>query len=1179
MALATVGVRLTADNLGAFRNQMRQAGSSINEFGASAKRVQTQTRGITGSLAGAGAGLAGALGPVAGVTLGLAGAGAALKSVVSTGADFEQAMSNVGAISRATADEQRQLTQASLDLGATTAFSATQVADGQKFLAQAGFEVNETLQAMPGLLSVASAAQTDLGTTSDLTSNILGQFNLEASETGKLGNTLTSVFTGANTDLVQLGTALSFGGASFGALGGSVEEAAVAVGLFSDAGVQASRAGTGLRAIGASLAAPTAEAAKEMARLGVDAFDTEGNFIGLANVVDNLNASLSGLSDQQRVQSIDTIFGRVATPAALALLDAGGDEIRKRLADVDTAQQEGLSDLVAAEQLDNLRGDITLLSSAWEGLSITLSGAVNPALRTITQGLTGTIQATNSFITGIQSGQGVLASFSTSFASLTPNLSAVATGLDSALATISAGLSQINLPEIDFSQVFANYDTSGITLPTLSGTLDFLVTNINTLFGTELSTSDFALPTLSGAVDFVVNAINAVLPETITIPALPAVDTLFDDINNLVPSDFTLPTLPDISTLLNDITNLVPTGFTLPTLPDLSTITTALSSIDLSFGGLSTTIDTFDTSLSSLSDGGLSTITGIITDTIGGISTALEGVDIGTAGQTFSDIIASTLGVVETLNGLGTETSTAAVESLNGLAIGVANFATNLTESIDADLLGTAATGVITSFVDRFTATASSVDLPGISEAATAFYATYTQKLGEFASGDNIAGIAESVGGFASTIVSQIGSTLASPEVGENVGLAVGNVADTILQAITSTFSGLSETLAETDTDALVAGTVAIAKNIVTAITTAFGQIDFGALLTDIEDYGENVATFVTNLGGSITSAISGSNLTFDSLKDSITTAFDSLKESIRIAIDGLLVGAAEFLPGASGLPAVQDAQGRLDQAAAEQQAVEVKASFVLSADARAQLLGDMGEVDIPATVTVVDGVATTIQGVIDGQPYTVDIASFNTPTISGEQLVVSGSPSVGMNYVTLTQEQAENGQASVYYTLGGQAGPKDKTARVTYVTNILSDVQNAAGTTLANASGTPNFPGGTTSIAELGPELALLPNGQALLFSGRQLANLPPHTQILPADITRQVQRGQQVSSPTFRGANRIETQNAIQQSIINSTTNNAGSNTTSNTNHYNLSVSAQQSSGNIEDDFEHMIARSGGY
>jgi len=296
---------------------------------------------------------------------------------LSTASNFQQAMANVGAVSRATESELELLTKAARDLGATTSFSASEAAEGMTFLAMAGFDVNQTISAMPGLLAAAAASGTDLGTTADIVSNILSGFNIEAENTEEVANILTATFTRANTDLTQLGFAMSYVAPQARSMGISIEETAAAIGLLSDAGVQGTRAGTGLNGVLLRLGAPTTAAAEAMEELGISVFDTEGKLKSLPAIMREFERGLDGMTDQQRTQALSNIFDSRALSSFNILLAAGSDNLEEFASTMDSVAAAD----VAAAQLNTLEGQVKLLNSAMEGLKITVVTAVLPSLQ------------------------------------------------------------------------------------------------------------------------------------------------------------------------------------------------------------------------------------------------------------------------------------------------------------------------------------------------------------------------------------------------------------------------------------------------------------------------------------------------------------------------------------------------------------------------------------------------------------------------------------------------------------------------------------------------------------------------------------------------------------------------------------------------------------------------------
>ncbi len=291
--------------------------------------------------------------------------------MLKTGAEFDSGMRKVGAVSGATDEQLKQLTAQAKELGSTTQFSAKQAADAMGFLSMAGFDANEVLGAMPSTLQLAAAAQLDLGSAADITSNILSGFGLEVSELGRANDVLVKTFTSANTDLVQLGQAMKFVGPVAKAAGVGFEETAAAVGLLGNAGIQASMAGTTLRGAITRLLNPAGDAGTAMKRLGLNVKDADGQFIGFNGIVKQLENSVVRLQDPTAFTSdLMQIFGQRAGPGMAALIDQGSDALS--LLTLELEASGGTAKRIADAQMAGLTGAFLEFKSAMEGVQIAI---------------------------------------------------------------------------------------------------------------------------------------------------------------------------------------------------------------------------------------------------------------------------------------------------------------------------------------------------------------------------------------------------------------------------------------------------------------------------------------------------------------------------------------------------------------------------------------------------------------------------------------------------------------------------------------------------------------------------------------------------------------------------------------------------------------------------------------
>jgi len=287
------------------------------------------------------------------------GATVILRSAINTLASFGQEMSTVRAITQATETEFKSLQETARTLGTTTRFTATQAAEGMTFLARAGFTTNQVLASISDTLNLAQAGALDLASAADISSNVLQGFGLDASEAGRVVDVLAFAASNSNTNILQLGDALKFVAPVAKAAGVSLEEAAAAVGTLSNAGIQASLAGTGLRQSLIKLSAPTAAAKKALKELGLSARDVNPRVVGLSESFKILGEA--GLTLEQAVKIFD-----VRTASAALAFASAGDAAVKFAGRIEKA--EGTALRIARTMDQNLNGALLAVKSAAEGV-------------------------------------------------------------------------------------------------------------------------------------------------------------------------------------------------------------------------------------------------------------------------------------------------------------------------------------------------------------------------------------------------------------------------------------------------------------------------------------------------------------------------------------------------------------------------------------------------------------------------------------------------------------------------------------------------------------------------------------------------------------------------------------------------------------------------------------------
>lgn len=322
----------------------------------------------------------------AGVSLGVA-------DTINTFKDFEQGMANVKAISGATGEEFDALSNTAKQLGESTMFSAAQAAEAMENLAMAGWKSKDIVAGMPGLLDLAAAGSVDLATAADVTSSALAQFKLDASESARVADVLAATATNSKTDIAGLGESLKMAGTQAGALGYSIEDAALAIGLMGNAGVDASSAGTALRSTLARMAKQEGLSADEsnavteaMDKVGVSLTDAQGKSKSLMTVMKELRAGFKGMTETEKAATAANLAGMYAQSGLLAIVDASDEKFDELAAAI--ANAEGAASEMAKTKMDTLQGSLYYLQSAAEGVKIAIGEKLKPYVKDLVDWVT-----------------------------------------------------------------------------------------------------------------------------------------------------------------------------------------------------------------------------------------------------------------------------------------------------------------------------------------------------------------------------------------------------------------------------------------------------------------------------------------------------------------------------------------------------------------------------------------------------------------------------------------------------------------------------------------------------------------------------------------------------------------------------------------------------------------------
>lgn len=343
-----------------FTSNMQNAGSKLTSFGEQMSKAGEKMSNAGKSLTKY-------------VTLPIAGIGVAASKA---GFDFEAQMSRVEAISGATGDAFEKLEKQAMDLGSNTAFSASEAAQGMENLASAGFNTNEIMDAMPGLLDLAASSGADLATASEIAASTLRGFGMAASEAGHVADVLARAAADTNAQIEDMGEAMKYAAPVAKAMGYSIEETAAAIGVMSDAGIKGGMAGTALRGALIRLTKPAKQAKDAMTELGFSAFDVNGKMKPLEQIMGELQIRTKGMSEEQKNAAIAAIFGQEALSGMLALMEAGPDRIKGLTESFKNA--DGAAKAMAETMMDNTKGSIEEMNGALETAGITISKTLAP---------------------------------------------------------------------------------------------------------------------------------------------------------------------------------------------------------------------------------------------------------------------------------------------------------------------------------------------------------------------------------------------------------------------------------------------------------------------------------------------------------------------------------------------------------------------------------------------------------------------------------------------------------------------------------------------------------------------------------------------------------------------------------------------------------------------------------
>lgn len=320
-----------------------------------------------------------------------AGIGYGIYDTIKTYKDFQAQMSTVAAISGATGTELDALTEKAKEMGASTSFSASDAGKAFEYMAMAGWKSGEMISGISGIMDLAAASGEDLGRVSDIVTDALTAFGLQAADSGHFADVLAAASSNSNTNVSMMGETFKYVAPLAGSLGYSIEDVSVAIGILANSGIKGEKAGTGLTAVFNGLSSPTKQAKAAMDELGISMFDSAGKARPLRDMIGNLREAFAGLSQEEKMKYAYDLAGVDGMKTIQLLVNASASDYEKLTEAI--ANADGAARKMAETRMDNLAGDMEQLGGAWETFQLSImEGKGAEGLRSFVSGVTKDIE-------------------------------------------------------------------------------------------------------------------------------------------------------------------------------------------------------------------------------------------------------------------------------------------------------------------------------------------------------------------------------------------------------------------------------------------------------------------------------------------------------------------------------------------------------------------------------------------------------------------------------------------------------------------------------------------------------------------------------------------------------------------------------------------------------------------
>lgn len=298
--------------------------------------------------------------------------------------DFEDTITGAGVKAGATGEQLERMKETALKLGHDFPITASEAAEAMDRLAAGGFDAEQTMAAMPGIIEASVASGEDMATTSDVITSALNIWNLKsgdvAENTQHVADVVQMAANVSKLGMADFGLAMQYAGAPAAALGVNIEELSTAMAIMSNNGIEASTIGTSLRSTMSRLASPPKEAAAAIDQLGLHLQNADGSFVGITEAISQMRDAMDGMTDTQQVGIAKAIAGEDAFSGLLALIKTS-PEAYKEVED-SIKNSTGSSHEAYVKMQNTLKGSINAMKSAVESLAISFGSTLAPSVKT-----------------------------------------------------------------------------------------------------------------------------------------------------------------------------------------------------------------------------------------------------------------------------------------------------------------------------------------------------------------------------------------------------------------------------------------------------------------------------------------------------------------------------------------------------------------------------------------------------------------------------------------------------------------------------------------------------------------------------------------------------------------------------------------------------------------------------